>query len=143
MTYELIEGISRADIAFRVRGIDYSGLFTAGAEALISIMLKNPATVLKTQTVQFACDAPDLDILYFDFLSEFIYYKDAEKLILLPESLEIVQSDSGYSLSCIARGEPIDRSKHIFTVDIKAVTMHHLSVIGDESGYSATIVVDV
>ncbi|MBP7734779.1 MAG: archease [Spirochaetes bacterium] len=143
MAYELIEGISSADIAFRVRGIDYTSLFTAGAEALISIMLKDPAAVLKTLSVSFSCDAPDLDILYFDFLSEFIFYKDAENLLLLPESLEIIHSDNGYSLSCVARGETINRSRHIFTVDIKAATMHHLSVIGDESGYSATIVVDV
>jgi len=143
MAYELIEGISRADIAFRVRGADCSGLFIAGAEALISIMLKDPATVLKTQSVRFVCEAPDLDMLYFDFLSEFIYYKDAEKLLLLPESLDINHYDNGYRLSCVARGETINRSRHIFTVDIKAATMHHLSVTGDEFGYSATIVVDV
>ena len=106
-------------------------------------MLKDSDAVLKTQSLCFTCDAPDLDILYFDFLSEFIYYKDAEKLLLLPEHVDIIQSDNGYSLSCRAQGEPIDRSRHIFTVDIKAATMHHLSVVKGESDYCATIVVDV
>ncbi len=143
MAFEIIEGISRADIAYRVSGKDPVELFTTGAEALISIMLKDHETVLRNTTVAFTCDASGLDLLYFDFLSEFIYFKDSEKLLLLPERVEITQTENGFSLSCSATGESIDRERHLFTVDIKAVTMHNLSVTRDASGYAATVVVDV
>ncbi|HNW27444.1 MAG TPA: archease [Spirochaetota bacterium] len=143
MVFEILEGISRADIAFRVRGRDPVELFTAGAEALLSIMLKNPETVLKKSSVSFTCEAADLEMLYFDFLSEFIFHKDSDKLLLLPEQLAITRSNGTYRLSCAASGEAIDRSRHLFTVDIKAATMHNLSVTRDDTGFSATIVVDV
>jgi SHS2 domain-containing protein len=143
MAFEILDGISRADIAFRVRGRHLVELFTTGAEALIAIMVKNPGAVLKNNIVTFTCEAADLELLYFDFLSEFIYYKDSDKLLLLPERLEINQSDDRYQLSCTASGETIDRSRHLFSVDIKAITMHNLSVKRDDSGFSATIVVDV
>jgi SHS2 domain-containing protein len=143
MTFEIVEDLSRADIAFRVHGKDPVELFTAGAQALVSVMIKNSETILKKSEVNFTCKAADLDLLYYDFLSEFIYYKDSEKLLLLPERLEITRSGDGYHLSCTARGEVIDRSRHIFTIDIKAATMHNLSVTRDDPGYTATIVVDV
>jgi len=143
MAFEILEGVSRADIAFRVRGRDPVELFTAGAGALLAIMIRNPETVLKKTAVVFTCEAADLDMLYFDFLSEFIFHKDADKLLLLPEQLEINGSDGTYRLSCTASGEAIDRSRHLLAVDIKAATMHNLSVTRDGSGFSATIVVDV
>ncbi len=143
MAFELLDGISRADIAFRVRGRDPESLFTAGAEALVSLMIKDLETVLRKSTVTFSCEAADLELLYFDFLSEFIFFKDSDKMLLLPEAIEIVRSNGGYRLTCTVRGEAIDRLRHLFTVDIKAVTMHNLHIARDDAGYSATIVVDV
>ncbi|HOT43287.1 MAG TPA: archease [Spirochaetota bacterium] len=143
MDFEILEGISRADIAFRVWGGDPVELFTAGAGALLAIMIRNPETVLKKTSLSFACEAADLEMLYYDFLSEFIFRKDSDKLLLLPEKLEINRSDGLYRLSCIASGEAIDRGRHVFAVDIKAATMHNLSVTRDDNGFSATIVVDV
>ena len=143
MAYEIVDELSRADIGFRVRGRDPVELFTAGAHALISIMLKNPEAILRKTGIHFTCTAPDLELLYYDFLSEFIFYKDSDNLLLLPEQLEMDLSGKSCSLSCHARGEAIDRKRHQFNVDIKAATMHNLSVIHDDSGYQATIVVDV
>ncbi len=143
MAFEILDGISRADIAFRVRGKDPVELFKTGAEALIAIMINKPEAVLKKTAVAITCEAADLELLYFDFLSEFIFYKDADKLLLLPDHLEINHTNDGYRLSCTAYGETIDRSRHFFSVDIKAPTMHNLSVTHDDSGYTATIVVDV
>ena len=143
MAFEIIENISRADIAFRVRGRDLEDLFIAGSSALLAIMIKNLESIEKISEIHFNCEADDIELLYYDFLSEFIYYKDAEKLLLLPERLVIHVSPKGYRLSCIARGETIDRIRHLFSVDIKAVTMHNLHITQDGSGYTATIVVDV
>lgn len=143
MSYEIIETISRADIAFRVRGKDPEKLFAAGATALISIMLQNPDAILPSKHITFNCESPDMDLLYFDFLSEFIFYKDSKKLLLLPERVEIKQSNNGYYLLCSAKGDTIDRNRHTFNVDIKAVTMHNLNVEHHTGGWTATAVLDV
>jgi SHS2 domain-containing protein len=143
MSYEILDGISRADIAYRVRGKDPADLFQNGAAALMAIMLENPESVLPVKSMQFDIKSSDLDLLYFDFLSEFIYYKDSQKLILMPASIDIRRSADGYSLSCIARGENIDRTRHNFRVDVKAVTLHNLSIMEKNNEWTATVVVDV
>jgi SHS2 domain-containing protein len=143
MEHEILEGISRADIAFRVRGDSPEELFAAGARALVEIMLEDPGTLRPSVPVSFSCQADELDLLYFDFLSELIYYKDSEKLLLVPERLLISSSPGGFSLSCNMRGETIDRTRHFFGMDIKAVTLHHLLVEQRDGSWSATAVVDV
>ncbi len=143
MSYEIIDAISRSDIAFRVRGKDPDELFAAGASALAAIMMQNPESIRPLTDVEFDIASSDLDLLYFDFLSEFIYYKDSKKLMLLPETVRIEQSPDGYHLSCRAKGEMIDRKRHSFNVDVKAVTMHHLNVEQKNDEWTATAVLDV
>ncbi len=143
MSYEIIDTISRADIAFRVRGKEPETLFAAGASALASIMMQNPESIRLSSDVEFECESSDLDLLYFDFLSEFIYYKDSKKLMLFPETVRIKQTDGGYHLICRAKGERIDRKRHYFNVDVKAVTMHNLKVEQKNNEWTATAVLDV
>ena len=143
MDYEIIEEISRADVAFRVRGRDPAELFSAGARAVISIMLQNPETIRQDTEIVIECEAPELDLLYYDFLSEFIFYKDSGRLLLVPETVAIETAPGGYRLSCRARGEPIDRNRHIFKVDIKAITLHRLQVSNENDAWQATAVADV
>lgn len=143
MEYELLDGISRADIAFRVRGKTIEELFFAGTRSLLAIMLQNMGTVVPSVDISFTCQAREIDLLYFDFLSELIYYKDSEKLLLLPQRIEITSSTEGYALACILSGDRIDRKRHVFTIDIKAVTLHNLVVENDDDGWSATAVLDV
>lgn len=143
MTYELLDNISRADIAYRVRGNNPVDLFLNGAGALVAIMLENPASVLPVESVTFSLTSPDLELLYFDYLSEFIFFKDSQKLILLPVHVEIHHPGELYALTCVATGEHINRARHIFNTDIKAITLHKLSVLKTDNEWHATVVVDV
>lgn len=143
MDYEIIEEISRADIAFRVRGRDPVELFSAGAAAIMSIMLENPEIIRTETEVVFECEAPELDLLYHDFLSEFIYYKDSHRLLLIPGTIQIDSSPGKCRLLCRARGESINRERHIFKIDIKAITLHQLQLTHKHDSWEATAVVDV
>jgi len=143
MAYELLDNISRADIAYRVRGSNLVDLFINGGRALVSIMLEDPESVRPTESVNFNTASPDPDLLYYDYLSEFIFYKDTHKLILMPATVEIFHTDQGYALSCKATGEKIDRARHVFIADIKAITMHNLAVAFVDDEWHATVVVDV
>ncbi len=143
MEYEILEGISRADIAFRVRGQSVEELFSKGARSLLGIMLQDIDTVRPSIDIFFTCESREIDLLYFDFLSELIYYKDSEKLILLPERISVTSSSEGYRIACEMRGDRIDRNRHVFTIDIKAVTLHNLIVKQQDEGWSATVVIDV
>lgn len=143
MEYEIIEDISRADIAFRVRGKTVEELFSAGARSLFAIMIQDKETIRPSVNVSFSCESREIDLLYFEFLSELVYYKDSEKLLLLPDRIAITSSPEGYRLDCELRGDRIDRNRHVFTIDIKAVTLHNLLVEKDDGGWSAIAVLDV
>ena len=135
--------MTSADVAFRACGENLPELFSEGAQALVSIMLQNPEAIKPTTSITFNCAAESIDMLYFDFLHEFIFYKDSGSLILLPQKLQIDEPSDGYRLTCHARGEKIDRKRHLFIVDIKAITMHNLGVVKKKNGWSASVVVDV
>jgi SHS2 domain-containing protein len=143
MAFEIIEGMTSADIAFKATGDDLPMLFGAGAHALASIMLQNPETIMPELSITFECAEESLEMLYFDFLHEFIFYKDSENLILLPQKIEIDESSDGYSLTCRAQGEKIDKKRHLFNIDIKAITLHKLLVKKERHGWSAIAVADV
>jgi SHS2 domain-containing protein len=143
MAYEIIDDMTRADVAFRVRGNDLAELFIAGGRALASIMLQNLEEIRPTISINFDCQAADLELLYYDYLQEFIFYKDSQRLLLLPEKIEFNEHTDSRLLTCQARGEKIDRTRHLFSVDIKAVTMHGLKVVKEKNAWTAMAVVDV
>jgi len=143
MEFELLEDITRADLAFRVRGSSLDELFFAAAQALSGIMLEQPGLVRRGRRVSISMRERDLDMLLYDFLQEFVFYKDAESLLLVPDSVQVSNNTEGYSINAVASGEQIDRGRHRFTVDIKSVTMHNLAVVRNDGYWSATVVLDV
>jgi SHS2 domain-containing protein len=143
MSFEFVENITSADVAFRAAGDDLNELFTSAADAVLCIMIDNPWELARNIRRDFTVTGTGEDLLLYSFLSEFLFYKDAESLLLLPEQIEIITTDSGYALNCRASGEFIDRGKHEFRVDIKAVTMHHFRLERHGTGWSAVVVLDV
>jgi SHS2 domain-containing protein len=141
--FEIIDGVTSADIAFRAYGGTLTELFVSSALALMSIMLENPEGIVFSLSKGIELSNEDRELLLFEFLNEFIFYKDSELLLLKPESVEIEEENGGYRLQCDARGEYIDRNRHIFNVDIKAVTMHRLSIARDGGQWCAMVVLDV
>jgi SHS2 domain-containing protein len=141
--FEIIDGVTSADVAFRAYGGTLTELFLSSAMALMSIMLENPEGIDFSLSRDIELINEDRELLLFEFLNEFIFYKDSELLLLKPESVEIEEKHGGYRLQCDARGEYVDRNRHIFNVDIKAVTMHGLSIDRDGGQWCAMVVLDV
>jgi SHS2 domain-containing protein len=143
MAFELLDNITSADVAFSASGANLEELFHAAATAVISIMLEDLGGVNRKTRKKFCVDAPELDLLLYAFLSEILFYKDSESLLLLPDIVEIRESAGKIELSCSASGERVDRRRHPLAVDIKAVTMHRLMVEKKPDGWTATVVLDV
>jgi SHS2 domain-containing protein len=142
MSFEQIENITRADIAFRISGRDLSGLFLSGAEALLSVLIENPKS-LSFMIERKAAFENSIDLLLYDFLQEIIFYKDSELLLLLPKSIDFSGSDTKTQLNCIFHGERINLRKHKPSIDIKAVTLHNLTVSKSDNGWRGEFVLDV
>lgn len=139
----MVEGLSRADIAFMVRHADLEALFAEGARALIEIMMENPGSLRPSVPLDIQCQEEEIDLLYHGWLSEIIFYKDAERLLLLPCTICITTLEKGFRLSARCRGEVVDRKRHRFRTDIKAVTLHGLTCNQEGGVWSATAVIDV
>jgi SHS2 domain-containing protein len=84
-----------------------------------------------------------LDLLLFNFLQEFVYYKDAELLLLRVEQVEIITGASCYGLTATVRGERLDPDRHHPRVDVKAVTLHRFSLQQGEHGWEASVILDI
>ena len=142
-TYRYLEGIATADVAFEAWGETKEETFLAAADATLNTMVEEIGTVAPRERRVFSLTADSLDLLLFDLLQELVYHKDAERLLLRVRDLRIEETGSGYRLHAEAIGETIDRARHPLLADVKAVTLHRLSMEKTPSGWRAVVVLDV
>ena len=143
MPYEILDGVTRADVAFRISGKDLSELFVSASNALLSVLIEDPESLSSKTEKRFELKNTAVDMLLFDLLNELIYVKDAEYLLLAPVKISINNSDNTYVFEGIFKGEEIDISRHKLNVDVKAVTMHNLMAEQIQNGWEAVFVLDV
>jgi len=142
-TYRYLEEIATADVAFEAWGATPEETFLAAADATLNTMVEEIGTVAPREGRVFSLAAESLDLLLFELLQELVYHKDAERLLLRVRDLRIEETGSGYRLHANAVGETIDRGRHPLLADVKAVTLHRLSVEKTPSGWRAVVVLDV
>lgn len=141
--YRYLEGIATADVAFEAWGSTPEGTFLAAADATLNTMVGEIGTVAPRERRVFSLAADSLDLLLFELLQELVYHKDADRLLLRVRELRIEETGTGYRLHAEASGETIDPGKHALLADVKAVTLHRLSVERTPSGWRAVVVLDV
>jgi len=141
--YRYLEEIATADVAFEAWGATKEEAFLAAADATLNTMVEEIGTVAPGERRVFSLAADSLDLLLFELLQELVYHKDADRLLLRVRDLRIEETGSGYRLHADASGETIDPEKHTLLADVKAVTLHRLSVEQTSAGWRAVVVLDV
>ena len=140
MTFRFLPDVALADIAFEAESESVQGLFEECALAITDIMV-DPRTLRSTVERKFALEAPDLDRLLYDFLTELIVVKDVDSLLF--GSYEVEVKPDLPSLKVLAKGEPIDRVRHHLRNDVKAVTMHLFGIRHESNNWRTTVVLDI
>jgi SHS2 domain-containing protein len=143
MPYEFLEDIAIADIAFRAWGENLEELFVAAGDATVNTMIENLDAIELKETRTFSLENDALDMLLFNFLQEFIYYKDSELLLLRAQQVQIEEKGSEYHLSAVTQGEKLDRDRHEERVDVKAVTLHRFQLEKTDDGWTAMVILDI
>ncbi|MBI2090108.1 MAG: archease [Deltaproteobacteria bacterium] len=143
MPYKYLDDIAIADVAFEAWGTTLEELFTAAAEATMNLMVADLATIASREKRKIELEDESLDLLLFNLLQELIFYKDAERLLLRMEKVQLKQIDGVFRLEAEACGEEIDPSKHQLGVDVKAITLHRFQVKKTPEGWQADVIVDV
>ena len=143
MPYHYLEEIGTADIAFEATGRDLPELFMAAACATMNVMIDNLDAIDPRKTRHIELMNDKLDMLLFDFLQEFVYFKDAERLLLRVRDARIEKRDEQYFLTAEAAGERLDAARHHQRADVKAVTLHGFSVEKENGGWKARVLLDI
>ena len=129
-----------ADIGIRGRGATPASAFEQGAIGLTAV-IANPDSVKPGRKIRIHCRAPDLELLFADWLNTLIFEMSSRRMLFSRFEVEI----QGNELIAVAWGEPIDRARHQPVVEVKGATYTALSVVPVDGGRSwqAQAVVDV
>ena len=136
-----LEGVTRADAALEVLGDDLGDLFETAARALAETMV-DPGTLADDCERAVELAAPELDLLLFDWLSEIIYRKDADREVF-PRAEVRIEGSGPYRLVAVLHGGPLDPETTEVRADLKAVTLHRFTLEAAGHGWRAQFVVDV
>ena len=119
--YEFID--HTADICIKAHGKTISEAFEHAAVGMFDIITDNSKIGIVGQ-YNIKLEAPDLEQLLVDWLSELLFLNSAKNLVF---GLFKVALDENH-LTAQVFGEEYDTSKHKMGVEIKAVTYHMLEV---------------
>ncbi len=128
-----------ADIGVRGFGPSLASAFEQAALAL-SAVLVDPDAIKRNETVEIEVEAPNSDLLLYDWLNAIIYEMGTRDMIFGAYDVSI----SGNKLVGRAHGESVDRERHQPAVEIKGATMTELATGEIRPGeWRAQCVVDV
>jgi len=139
--HRFLESVAVADCALEIEGDDLDDLFATAARALAEVMV-DPATVRMSVERSVELQAPSLDLLLYDWLSELIYMKDSEQLVF-PMTEAQVSDGAASRLSARLAGGVIDRATTELRADPKAVTFHRFALEPCGRGWRARLVIDI
>ena len=128
-----------ADIGVRGIGPTLAAAFEQGAQALTGV-ITDPAGVAPAQPVEVACEAPDPEVLFVDWLNAVVFEMATRRMLFGRFEVEI----SGARLSGRLWGEAVDVARHRPAVEVKGATFTQLAVRRTPDGqWLAQCVVDV
>lgn len=140
--FKIIEDTATADIAFRAYGKNLEEAFSNSALCLFNIMT-NIDNIKADIEKKIAIKSEDKESLMFDFLSEFLYIFDVEKLLFSEIDVNISEIEDGYKLFAMCRGEKLDLQKHQFESEVKAISYFDMKIEENKDGWLCQIVLDL
>lgn len=115
-----------ADVGIWASARDPSGLFEALGIALFALMTdRRKVRAVSELTVRAV--GRDLTTLVVAFLGELILLHDTEGFLVRDLTVRLVGTPPT-ALLAVAQGEPFDAERHPRRVEVKAVTLHRLTV---------------
>jgi SHS2 domain-containing protein len=139
--YHVVDDIALADCAVDVDSADLKDLFETAALALAELMV-DPTTVATTSRRTITLEAPELDLLLYDWLSELIFRKDRDGEVY-PRTKVTVDGSGPFRLTAEVEGGALDPTRVELRADPKAVTFHQFVLEQTDEGWHARIVIDI
>ena len=128
-----------ADIGFEAFGATRQEVFRNAGRALMHLMV-DLETIASREGKPLGAEASDMPSLLVNWLSEILYFFDAEGWLFRDFEFDALTERS---LTATARGEKFDRQKHQVKLLVKAVTYHQLELVKTAEGWRAQVYVDI
>jgi tRNA nucleotidyltransferase (CCA-adding enzyme) len=127
-----------ADVGLRGFGATAAEAFEQAAQALTAVVTQ---TKVETKVrVEVTCEAPDLELLFVEWLNAIIYEMAVRGMLFGRFAVQI----EGTRLAGTLWGEPVDVGRHAPACEPKGATYTALKVAADDKGtWSAACIVDV
>ena len=135
--FEILE--HTADAGIVAHGATPGELFANAAAGMFSLMA-DLGGVRQTEEREIRLEARDREALLVRWLTELLYYLDAEEMLF---SRFEVEEATDRRLRARAFGERIDPRRHRLHFGVKAVTRHMLEVAPEDGGYRAQVLFDI
>lgn len=143
MSYKYLEDVSIADVAFIAEGSTVEKMFESAGLATTNIMVKDLKAIRKKVTRKVKLESDSMEKLLFNFLQEFVYWKDKDLLLFSGVNVSIAGKNKKYILTADLSGEKINPKRHEMLVDVKAVTWHLFSVEKKGKLWKCHVVLDI
>ncbi|HSQ70533.1 MAG TPA: archease [Steroidobacteraceae bacterium] len=128
-----------ADIGVRGHGATQAEAFAEAALGLTAVVT-DPAGVRPLRTESLRCEAPDPELLLYEWLNALVFEMSTQRSLYSRFDLHIRDG----RLEAALAGEPVDVARHEPAVEVKGATMTELAVRKDEAGgWTAQCVLDV
>lgn len=134
--FEVIE--HTADVGIIAYGRDLPELFANAARGMFHFIIK-PELVRPSEERKVEVEGDDLEGLLVAWLNDLLVVLNAESFI--PSEFQIDEL-APTRLKGRLRGEPVNPSRHRFSLDVKAATYHALNV-SRTNGWSARVIFDI
>lgn len=127
-----------ADVGIRGWGPTLEQAFEQAALALTGVL--TDADIENRSSVEIECDAPDVEVLFVEWLNAIIYEMAVRNMIFGAFKVTI----NGLHLHGRMWGEPVDQTKHAPACEPKGATYTALRVAqGADGTWSAECIIDV
>jgi len=124
----------KADMGIRGMGSTFERAFEQAGLALTGVLM-DPTQIKSKIHVRLSCSAPQIDILFYDWINEIIYEMARNYLVFGRYQVTIASEKTGQLILLgEAWGESINLQKQEVAVEIKGATFTELKVETNENG---------
>ncbi len=152
-----------ADVGMRVSGDSFEELLQAAAQGLLGLMISDPEELPEGRPRTLSLEDVSAEFLLRALLEEMVFLKDAENIVLVAERVTVTprgtdtalprrgaEGTAGHSGTAEIRAEiscreiELSDARHLYGIDVKAVTFHDFQVERRDSGeWYAQVIFDV
>lgn len=132
-----------ADVGFEVEAASPAEVFEAAASALLRVIFESELPQRGRRTVRLVLQATDLEALLVRWLDELIYLVQTRGDVPVRTRVRLSAAPQGPRLEAELELLPFEAVADRFAGEVKAATYHGLKLKKTETGWTASVILDV